>query len=316
MTKSGKLLVLKILVAIGLLVGIGYWVDWKEALRAMTGISPSGVGVLVILAYVLTVLSCIKWQLFLRSRGSRVRLNALVQLYIIGYFFNNFGPGTLGGDVARGYALGRCIGSQSDSMGTVFLERFTGMIALMALAILAAAANPSLVANPHILLFVALAGILLIGMVLFLVSPALQALMRSLLDLTHSERWKRVGDRFFNVVFCFQKLPAVLWAGMGLSVLFHLLTVVNVAAACWALGLPFRMLDLAVAVPLILLVGSIPVSLNALGIMEGAFVYFLALSGMAATDALSVGLVFRAKNILLALAGALLWMIRSFSQEA
>ena len=119
--------------------------------------------------------------------------------------------------------------------------------------------------------------------------------------------------RFLDAVFCFRGRPGILAAAMLISVAFHMVAVVNVLAACTALGVPARVLDLAVLVPLVLLVASVPVSLNALGVMEGAFVYFLSSVGMAPSDALSVALILRAKELLLALVGVVWFSLRFFS---
>ncbi len=293
------------------LVAILVWkVDWPATGRTLSRLSAGGVAALLALAYGLTVVSCLKWQLFLRARGSRVPLHRLVRLYIIGYFFNNFAPGTMGGDLARGMALGREIGNHSDSLGTVFLERFTGMIALVALGVGAAAFNPRLVASPRLAAFILLMGAALIGMILLLVHAPLQGLLRRLAARRPDSRGGRFAGRFLDVVFYFRSAPGVLLGGMGLSLLFHALTVVNVAVACRALHLPFHWTDLAVLVPMALLIGGIPVSVNALGIQEGAFVYFLGLAGLDAADAMSIALVMRAKTIVLALAGGLLLVLR------
>ena len=114
--------------------------------------------------------------------------------------------------------------------------------------------------------------------------------------------------KFLDVVFYFRDHRGIMVQALGLSVLYHVLTILNTYAAVWALGLRVDFLDLAVVVPVVLMVSAVPVSLNALGIMEGAFVYFLGLAGLNSAEALSIALVLRAKNVLLALLGGLLFL--------
>jgi uncharacterized membrane protein YbhN (UPF0104 family) len=95
-----------------------------------------------------------------------------------------------------------------------------------------------------------------------------------------------------------------------LSITFHLLTVVNTVAVATAVGWaspPWG--DLFVVVPLILLVGAVPISPHGLGLQEGAFVFFLHSVGATTGQALAIALVLRAKSYVLALVGALGWIL-------
>jgi glycosyltransferase 2 family protein len=296
--------------AIGLiLLALLVWlVDWRATLATLSRLTLPWIVGLLLIGYVLVLISCIKWRLFLVARGVSISLGKLTDLYFIGYFFNNFAPSNVGGDIVRSYILGEHIGSQPNSFGTVFLERFTGIVALNGLAVLAAAIRPELLTNRLMLA-------LLVGMALGLGLILLLIVSRS------AQRWVSKGldklpgnlpigklKKFLDVIFYFQGHRMLMAKAMLLSVLFHVMTIVNTQAACWALGLQVHFLDLAVVVPVVLMVAAIPISMNALGIMEGAFVYFLGLAGLDAAAALSVALVLRAKNILLALLGGLLFL--------
>lgn len=296
-------------VTIGLVALLVWKVDWREALRTLADVSPAGIVALLAVSFLLTVVSCLKWRLFLRERVPDVSLWALVKLYLVGYFFNNFAPSTLGGDVARGYALGRSTRQSADAFASVFLERFTGFMALLGMGALAAAVNPALAAQPGLVFCVVVMAAGFAGMAAFLLCPPLQRMVAGVVGGEGGKGWRGPLRRFLDAVFWFRNHPRLLGRAMLLSVLFHLLTIVNVMIACLALHVPFRWLDLALLVPLVLLVSAIPISLNAIGLMEGSFVWFFGLAGIGAPAALSVALILRAKNLLLGLVGGgmLLW---------
>lgn len=292
-----------------LLLAVLIWkVEWAETMAVLANISVPWIAALLMISFVLVWISCVKWRLFLSARGATVSLWSLQELYLIGYFFNNFAPGSVGGDVVRSYILGAHIKSQAGSFGTVFLERFTGMVALMGMALVAAFIRPEFLANRVLFFLLALmaAGL---GFVLFLLTSAWaqQQAKRLFARFPRGSFATSIG-KVMDVVFYFRDHHGILLRAMGLSILFHVATIVNTQAACLALGLEVRFLDLAVLVPVVLAVAAIPVSMNALGIMEGAFVYFLALAGLGPAEALSVALILRAKNILLALLGGLLFL--------
>ena len=72
----------------------------------------------------------------------------LLNLYFVGLFINNFFPSTIGGDVFRGYEVGRDVGDRALAMASVFMERFTGMTALTAIALVAFVSNLSSFRDP------------------------------------------------------------------------------------------------------------------------------------------------------------------------
>ncbi len=307
--RSGAWLALRVAVSVLLLALLVRFVDWRACLKTLAGIRLPYVALLLGISFAMIHVSCLKWRLFLRSRGQETPIGQLIRLYLVGYFFNNFMPGNVGGDVVRGFALGREIRSRSDSLGTVFLERFTGFIALIAAALVAAVANPWVVrGTPALGVFLAVMAATLMGMVAFLVSRRAQ---ERVLGWLPRLPWARVAEkarRFLDVVFFFHDKPRVLGRAMAYSLMFHVLTVVNTFFICVALGLQARFLDLAVLVPIVLLVSAVPLTLNSIGVMEGGFVYFLGMAGLSPAEALSVSLVLRAKNLIVTLIGALLFV--------
>ncbi len=78
-----------------------------------------------------------RWHLVLHGVGSSIRFGRLVELYLVGSFFNAFLPSGLGGDVVRAAEAAQNVDS-GVAAGTVFLDRLTGLMALfgMALALL------------------------------------------------------------------------------------------------------------------------------------------------------------------------------------
>jgi hypothetical protein len=51
----------------------------------------------------------------------------IIELSYIGFFFNNFMPSSLGGDIVKGYYVGKSTGSKAKAYIAVFLDRLTGL---------------------------------------------------------------------------------------------------------------------------------------------------------------------------------------------
>ncbi len=78
------------------------------------------------------VISSVRWKkLLIFENSQKASLSYLMNLYFVGAFFNNFMPTSIGGDVYKVYKLGNKIGSKANAFSATFMERFTGMVALV-----------------------------------------------------------------------------------------------------------------------------------------------------------------------------------------
>lgn len=81
------------------------------------------------------VVRAFRWRVLLQGLGLRPPFWLLLKLYVIGGFFNAFLPSGFGGDVVRVLELGREAEDSSAALGTVFVDRLTGILSLMALGL-------------------------------------------------------------------------------------------------------------------------------------------------------------------------------------
>lgn len=82
-------------------------------------------------------LTAIRWQMLLAVRGAYYSTWYLAISALIGIFFNNFLPSTVGGDVYRAYSTAKKVGSTTESLTVVAVERLTGIFALGVFALVA-----------------------------------------------------------------------------------------------------------------------------------------------------------------------------------
>lgn len=80
------------------------------------------------------VVRAYRWQTLLVGVGSSIRFRRLVELYMVGSFFNAFLPSGFGGDIVRAAEAAQDVDSEK-AVGTVLVDRLTGLIALFAMAL-------------------------------------------------------------------------------------------------------------------------------------------------------------------------------------
>jgi uncharacterized protein (TIRG00374 family) len=296
---------IRVLLAAGILALVLYLVDLDEVQGALVQVSALDIALLVLISVLLIGVSVVKWRAFLSHLGISASFEKLFGLYLVGYFVNIFTPSFIGGDVVRSLALGSSI-NRAHAVSATFLERYTGIVAMLAMAAVSVCFTD--VVTTPIVLVVCLAVVgcaIATGLVMAGVVQKLATLCRL------PQKVLKVIDTVHEGLVFGMRDTKLLQKAFVLSLVFHLLTIVNTAAVGHAVGwteIPWR--GLLVVVPLILLVGAVPVSPQGLGIQEGAFVFFLHSVGATTGQALAIALVLRAKSYLLAVCGALVWWFR------
>lgn len=279
-------------------------VDYQTLTSAVSLISFTDILILLALSYLLIAVSVLKWSAFLKQRGILEGFHKLCGLYLIGYFVNLLMPSYIGGDVVRALKVGDKNTDKEAAFSATLLERYTGLAAMLVLASVCVTCAPfvtvqiRLITAAIVTLFItgSVAGFLGLGSK---ITDAVTPLARFTPIVKRIEKGMRLGV----------SNPTLLVKAALLSLLFHCLTIVNTVAVAKAVGWSSPpLLDLFVVVPLILLVGAIPLSPQGLGIQEGAFFYFLHSVGATEGQALAIGLVLRAKSYLLAAVGGIIWL--------
>ncbi|HUE38557.1 MAG TPA: lysylphosphatidylglycerol synthase transmembrane domain-containing protein, partial [Candidatus Binatia bacterium] len=131
-----KLLV-KLAVSVGLLLYLMRRVDFGQMLRQFARSDPLLLIAALLLYLIGQVLSAVKWARLARAVGFHEPLPRFVAYYLIGMFFNAFGFGTVGGDVVRALYLARGGGRRALALNTVVADRVSGLLVLLAVALVA-----------------------------------------------------------------------------------------------------------------------------------------------------------------------------------
>lgn len=314
----GRRLVLaaKALVSVGLLAILVRAVNWGEIAGMLRRASLPLLGVSVLTGIVLNALSAWKWGVLLAARGTPVPFPALLNLYFVGNFVNNFFPSTIGGDVVRGYEAGRRTGDAPTALAAVVVERFTGITALMAIAGASFLANVASSRDPR------LAAVLGVGFGIYCAVVAAVALrsplrwVRRLAPAGRAERLIGKLARLQEAVHGFTGHPRALLAAMGLSFLFHAAAMFNVWVSALAFGIALPARSVLVVVPVIMFITALPVSIGGFGLAEWAYFFSFGAGGAGGSPGVLVGLLMRAKSLAFSLYGGVLYAAQGMGKGA
>lgn len=295
--------ILKSLVAIFLLAAILSFIDFSVLWQTLSKITLGMFGFLMLISFALVYVSALKWKLFLKRLENDLSAFYLFKLYLLGYFTNLILPSYLGGDVVRSLYAGQGR-SKHNALAATILERYTGLGAMITLGLVFMWIPKIVTWQVKLAVFLCALGLIVLTWIA-LSKKLLLALKRiSKLDsvLKHLEKLQTA----FKV---FRGDTNLLLKALAYSFLFHTITVINTLACAYAVGwTDAPVLELFVVLPLILIIGALPVSPNGLGLQEGAIFFFLHMLGATPEQALGVGLILRAKSYVLALLGGIVWI--------
>ena len=276
--KSLAFLVLKCLVSAGLLYLLLRRVDGPQLRAAAQTLSWTGWSAACALYLLAQLLSSFRWSVIGRRFGIAAPYAAYLRGYFIGIFFNLFLPTGVGGDVVKGYHLGKRSGHMLDAAATVILDRVLGLIMLL---LLGAYAAWQIDLSPrwmqHVLLLGAAAGLVAV------------ALMPYLIDAM--ARWRAswaealAPQRFF---WCDRR--ALLYA-LLLSAGVQLLTVASIFVLGEQLHIAQPLLFYIASCAIIAIVSLTPLTINGFGVREWGFVALFQSVGVAEEAALLLSLL-------------------------
>lgn len=210
------------------------------------------------------VVRAYRWFVVMRGSGARVRFGRLVELYIIGNFFNAVLPSGFGGDIVRVTEMTQEIPAGM-ATGTVIIDRLTGLLTLFAMALVALPFRP---ANFPADLLGVISTICVVGLVggLCLLHPSIAGLLLRRLP----PRLPLPFQTFLNsllrtIAGCGSRR---ILAAIAISVIFNLMQILWWAAAARALNFNNVPLGyLLLVIPVFAIALLIP-SIGGLGVRE------------------------------------------------
>ncbi len=217
-------------------------------------------------------IAAVRWSLFL---DQKYPLSKLLSLYFIGSFFNRMLPGAIGGDAVKVYYLYKDTRKAGSSFGSVFLDRYFGMIALFTIGLVSGIAGYSQLKAIGMHLAIPLIFVSFIGgsFIVF--------------TLRIGRRFSTVDD-FYDYFHRYLRGTTVLVKAFLLSLAIQALTITAIYLISIGLDRKLPFLALCVFVPVISTIAAIPVSISGLGLRETAFVALFGLLGIPAETSASI----------------------------
>lgn len=304
--------ILKVVVSLGLILYLLTRVDLAQVSAIIAGANIWLLALALVLYLGAMSASGLKWYVLLRAQGIHAALADVLAYTFVGFFFNNFLPANVGGDIARIVTLARDTDQKAESALSVVMDRLVGLFtyvtvaAVMGVVIVFGAGREDLanLAAIAVILFLLAA----VGFAVLL-SRRLRGLVERLFDLPGLVKLAPLYRRLSTAVQAYRDRPAALVLAVGVS--FGGLVLTNLVSflIALALGIDLPLLYIFFFNPLLAFAPLIIPSLGGLGVTQGFYDIFYNVLGQVITgdEAISISLTLQAIIYLSSLPGGVLW---------
>jgi uncharacterized membrane protein YbhN (UPF0104 family) len=254
----------------------------------------------VLLLFLLVIPQSFRWKNILRVLGPGLEWRPAVEITLIGWFFNQAFPSTVGGDAFRVWYAVKYGNQTVPATYSVIFDRASALIAVMILLLLSAPLlNRVFEVSQPISGLLGFTGLLLAGCLFMLSADRTLSLVLPRFIRGHVNVLCRSARKVFL------NPTGLLIITLSLSI--HLTLALIVWLLARSMGIQLELVHSVLLMPVILFISTIPVSIAGWGLRESAMVFVFGMVGMAPESAIALSLTFGFAMFLTALPGGLVW---------
>jgi hypothetical protein len=284
---------LKLLVSGSLLLYLFHFsgiVDLQEVIKTLrhTQLSVFMIAILVCISAVF--ISAKRWSLFIPEI---MKYSRLLSFYFIGSFFNTFLPGRVGGEAVKVFYLYRDTGKGGASIASVFMDKYTGISAMVGVSLVAFIGGYSYIRETEIIWFIPV-----ICVVFLIASLILWRL-----------NWGKIKflSSFYTPLMEYKLRKKIIYKALLLAFIIQVIGIIEVYILSLSIGLEVPIIYFFIFVPIISAISAIPISIAGLGIREAGFAALFNLVfakvGVTSDQAVSLSILMFAAMCLVSLIG-------------
>jgi len=227
-------------------------------------------------------------------------------LRYIGFFFNNFLPSAVGGDLASAYLVSRKTGRGIESFTAIFIDRLVGFFTIFLFAFAAFFFMQKEINLPYI-------GPLIIGIIIFMVVlPFFLFSRRVARPFQILVKWlpKPVFEKLktiYHAIYQYRRHPFTLINVTICSLLFQALGIFVNYLLGQSVGIELPLFKYFLLIPLVWLISMIP-SLGGLGVREGGYVVLFASFGAGSDKAFALSILFYSLTVCASIIGSICYL--------
>jgi glycosyltransferase 2 family protein len=252
-------------------------------------------------------IAVLRWRIVGVESGAPLPIRQAMRYNVIGTFFNQTLPSSIGGDAVRLWLVARSGAGWRAATYSIFVDRAVGLIALAIVIVASLPWSSHLIADPYgrsalmLIDFAALAagaGFLVFGALPW-------AWLKKWWATHHIHACAVITNR---VIFSARNEPAI----AILSLLVHFLTVMIAWCVVRSIAAPVGFTQTFLLIPPVMLITMLPISIAGWGVREATMALAFGYAGLVSNEGINVSLLYGAVSFIAGAIGGLVWI---FSAE-
>lgn len=233
-----------------------------------------------------------RWHRLLEALDIHLTMARTFVLNMVGAFYNTFMPGSTGGDVIRAYYASKHTPHRVRAVLSVIVDRIIGLLALIILGGVMATFQTRIPACRRVAeICAAMLGMTAAGLVVFY-HPVLRR-MTGLDYLFKRLPMQKHVSHAVEALELYGQRPLVALGALLISFPVHITAIISATLIGLAFGLKMNLFYYWVCVPVIVLVGAIPISPQGAGVMEFFAVQLTKSQGVTVGQAVALAMSIR-----------------------
>lgn len=273
--------VLKTAVSIALLAFLFKKTDTQAVWAVVKNADKYFLGAAFLVYFINFILGFLRWEMLLRTVGIKLPFKRVIISLAGGNFFNLFLPSTIGGDFMRTTDLALHTKKAKEVIATVFLDRLSGYIGLVILAIIALAFGWKYTQDKSIIAFLAVISAILTAVLLILFNKTLyMKLNRFFHNPARAHKITELVKNLHHEIHLFRNHKKVIFLNLLLSIAIQSIIPLSFYLIALSLGIQLRMVYFFIFLPIIGVVTLLPVSIGGLGLRDATTILLFAKAGL------------------------------------
>jgi len=299
------------------------FVDVASALRE-SGVNYWLIALSLAMYWVGIYLMVLRWKILLCTQKISASQPFLLGSYLVGCFFDNFLPTSIGGDIYRIYDTSKLKNSSIMKAGSIILvNRFIGFMSMVIYLVFALAMGfvktshvefmmgKWKVSNQLLSILIIVLFILAVFIIFMMLFPDFFKLNKLFRKTRFIHIWEDKFKQIYDTLKEFRKFKVILFINMVLSLVLQLALILN----CYYVGRAFgisqpSLIGFIFVFNISGILSMIPISVGGIGVREGAFVILISALGASKNIATIVSLVLLVIILIPGVAGGIIYAIR------
>jgi hypothetical protein len=247
---------------------------------------------LAFLIYFFTYFFCfLRWKMLLEAVGIFIPAKRILTSFSGGIFFNLFLPSAIGGDFVRTLDLVNHTKKAKDIVATVFLDRLSGYVGLVILALLAFVYGFKFIRDPAIIIPIISVTVILVLILLVLFNSFIYSRVNNFLKSPRSGKIREGITSLHKELYLFKGRKKLILNNLFLSLLVQSLAPLSFYFVALSLGVKINILYFFIFIPVIGAITMLPISIGGLGLRDASTVFFFAKVGVIKDVAFSMSIL-------------------------